>query len=127
MMEGIGGWLLVYLIGSVPVTLFNAAGIAGWSANYHRGVMLGIFVVLATPLMLLLLKLPSAPSWNIASLWLGAGSIFLIVLVGALQADEARLREAWLTLALIGTFSIAWAAVWTMYFLRSDRVAGTFL
>ena len=125
-MERIGGWLLVYLIGAVPVTLFNAAGLAGRFSEYHRGLIVGIFLVLATPLVLLILKLPSAPMWNIASLWVGAGSISLILLVGALQADETRLREVGATLAIIGLVSIAWATVWTIYFLTSDRVASTF-
>ena len=126
-MEGINGWLLVYLIGSVPVTLFYAAGLAGWFFDYHRGLFAGIFVVLAVPLVLLVLKVPSAPAWNIASLWVGAGSISLVVLAGALSADEARLREVGVTLATIAFISIAWAVVWTVYFLTSDRVVRTFI
>lgn len=125
-MESINGWLLVYLIGSVPVTLFYAAGLAGRFFDYHRGAVAGIFFVLAVPLVLVVLRVPSAPAWNIASLWVGAGSISLILLVGALTADEARLRETGLTMAAIAFISIAWAAVWMMYFLNSDRVSRTF-
>ena len=91
-----------------------------------RDFFAGIFLVLAVPLVLLVLKLPSAPAWNIASLWVGAGSISLVLLAGALSADEARLRRAGAILAAIVSISIIWAAVWTMYFLRSDRVARTF-
>ena len=49
-MKGIGGWLLVYLAGSTPVTLFYAAGLAGRFFDYHRGAVAGIFLVLAVPL-----------------------------------------------------------------------------
>jgi hypothetical protein len=48
-MKGIGGWLLVYLAGSVPVTLFFAAGLAGRFFDYHWGAVAGIFLVLAVP------------------------------------------------------------------------------
>ena len=125
-MKGIGGWLLVYLAGSVPVTLFFAAGLAGRFFDYHRGAVARIFFVLAVPLVLVVLRLPLAPAWNIASLWVGAGSISVILLVAALTADEARLREVAATMVIIVFASIAWAGVWTMYFLRSDRVATTF-
>ena len=125
-MEDIKGWLLVYLIGSVPLTLFYAAGLSGRFFDYHLGLVAGIFIVLAVPLVLVILKLPSAPAWNIASLWVGAGLISLVVLAGALSADEARLREVGVTVVAIVSISIAWAVAWTMYFLTSDRVARTF-
>ena len=125
-MEGIGGWLLVYLIGSVPVTLFYAAGVAGRFFDYHLGGVAGVFLVLAVPLVLVVLKLASAPAWNIASLWVGAGSISLIVIVGALSAEEARLREVGMPVVAIVCLSMLWAVVWTTYFLTSERVARTF-
>ena len=125
-MAGIDGWLLVYLMGSVPLALFYAAGLSGWFLDYHLGLFAGIFLVLTVPLVLVVLKLPSAPAWNIASLWVGAGLISLVVLTGALSADEARLKEVGVIVAAIVSISIAWAVVWTMYFLTSDRVARTF-
>ena len=125
-MDGIGGWLLVYLVGSVPVCLFYSAGVAGRFFDYHLGVAAGVFLVLATPPALLVLKLTSAPAWNIASLWVGAGSISLIAIVGAFSADESRLAEARATVAAIVVLSITWAAAWTAYFLTSERVAITF-
>jgi len=125
-MEGIGGWLLVYLVGSVPVALSYAAGLAGRFFDYHLGFLAGIFLVLTAPLVLVALKLASAPAWNIASLWVGAGSILLVVLAGALSTDGARLREVAPTLAAIAFLSIVWAVVWTTYFLTSERVARTF-
>ena len=125
-MKGIGGWLLVYLAGSAPLTLFFAVGLAGRFFDYHRGAVAGIFLVLAVPLVLVVLRVPSAPAWNIAALWVGAGSISLILLVGALTTDEARLREVAATMVVIVFASTAWATVWTMYFLRSERVATIF-
>ena len=124
-MEGISGWLLVYLIGSVPVTLFYAAGVAGRFFDYHVGGVAGVFLVLATPLLLVALRHASAPAWNIASLWVGAGSISLIVILGALSADGVRRGEVLMNVVAIVCFSMAWAAVWTTYFLTSERVART--
>ena len=126
-MEGINGWLLVYLIGSVPVQLFYAAGLSGWFFDYPIKLFVVIFLVLAVPLVMVVLKIPSAPAWNIAALWVGAGLIALRVLYGVVLADEARLtQEAVTKMAAIVSAAIAWAAVWTMYFLHSDRVARTF-
>lgn len=125
-MNGIRGWLLVYLVVSVPVTFFFAAGLAGRFFDYHWGAVAGIFFILTVPLVLLVLRLPSAPMWNIASLWAGTGSISVTLLVAALTADETRLREVTATMTIILFASIAWAGIWTMYFLRSDRVATTF-
>ncbi len=125
-MKSIGGWLLVYLGGSALVTLFYAAGLAGRFVDYHPVAVVGFFFVLAVPLVLIVLNVRSAPAWNIAALWVGAGSISLILLVAGFSTDAARLREAAATIVLIACDSIAWAAIWTMYFLRSDRVANTF-
>jgi len=125
-MEGLKGWLIVYVIGSVPLTLFYAIGLSGRFFNYHIGAVIGIFLALALPLVLMIMNLPSAPAWNIASLWVGAGSISLVVLGGALSADEARLEEVGMVVGLIVFVSIAWAVVWTSYLLTSDRVATTF-
>jgi len=40
-METINGWLLVYLIGSVPLLLFYSAGLSGWSLIIPWGCSLG--------------------------------------------------------------------------------------
>lgn len=126
-MNGINGWLLVYLVGSFPLLAFYAAGLSGWFFNYPIGLFVGIFLILAVPLVLLVLKVPSAPVWNIAGLWVGAGLISVRVLYGVLLADPERLtKSALLILSVIVSIAIAWAAVWTMYFVHSDRVAKTF-
>jgi len=116
------GWLLVYVACSVFVSLFYAAGLAGRFFDYHWAAIAAFSFVLAVPLMLAVLKVSSAPAWNIASLWVGAGSISLTVLVGVLNVDSERLREVAPTVVLIVVSSIA-CAVWTVYFVRSKRVA----
>ncbi len=118
--------MLVYLIGSVPVTLFYAVGVAGRFFDYHLGLVAGVFLVLATPLVLVVLKLASAPARNIASVWVGAGSISLIVIAGALSADEARLRHVGMTVVAIVCLAMIWPVVWTTCFLISERVARAF-
>jgi hypothetical protein len=125
-MEAIGGWLLVYLIGSVPMTLFYATGLAGRFFAYHVVAIAGIFVVLAAPLVLIPLKFPAAPAWNIAALWVGAGSISMVMLLGATTTDPTRLREVGATLVAIAIPPIVWAVIWTIYFLNSERVARAF-
>ena len=69
---------------------------------------IGIFLVLIAPLVPVALKLWYAPALNIAAPWVGAGSISLVVLAGALSTDEARLREVAATLAAIAFLSIVW-------------------
>ncbi len=128
-MDGIKGWLLIYLICSVPVLAFYAAGLSGWFFDYPMGLFVGIFLVLAVPLVLLVLKVPFAPAWNIAGLWVGAGLISIRILHPVVLADEAalaRILEEVTTLASIVSFAIACAVVWTMYFLNSQRVAKIF-
>ncbi len=126
-MDGIKGWLLVYLIGSVPVLALYAAGLSGWFFNYPMGLFVGILLLLAVPLVLLVLKVSSAPQWNIVGLWVGAGLISVRVLHGVLLADPARLTKSTvLIMSVIVSIAISWAVVWTRYFLISDRVAKTF-
>ena len=125
-METINGWLLVYLIGSVPLLVFYSMGLSGWFFDYPMGLFIGIFLVLVVPLVLLVLKVPSAPTWNIALLWVGAGLISLRVLYGVLLMERALQRSEGLTLAAIVSVALAWAIVWTWYFLVSERVAKLF-
>ena len=124
-MEAIGGWLLFYLIGSIPVSFFHAAGVAGRFFDYHAGALAGAFLVLVAPLALVVSREASAPSWNIAALWLGAASTSLILAQGVISADQARRSEVAPMVAVIVLVSLGWAAIWTAYFLKSDRVART--
>ena len=126
-MKGVNGWLLVYLIGSVPVQFFYAMGLSGWFFDYPIELFVVILLVLAVPLVLLLFKIPAAPAWNIAALWVGSGLISLRVLYDVILVDEAAMtKPAVTTLITIVFFAIAWAVIWTMYFRNSDRVANTF-
>jgi hypothetical protein len=125
-MESINGWLLVYLIGSVPLLMFFSAGLSGWFFDYPMALFIGIFIVLVVPLVLLVLKVPSAPTWNIAVLWVGAGLISLRVLYGVLLMERALQRSEALAMAAIVSVALAWAIVWTWYFLVSERVAKIF-
>ena len=70
-------WLAVYLIGSIPVLMFYAAGFAGWFFEYPMPLFISIFVVLAIPLLLILLRTPGAARWNI--FMLRTTAILLIV------------------------------------------------
>ena len=125
-METINGWLLVYLIGSLPLLVFYSMGLSGWFFDYPIGLFIGIFLVLVVPLVLLVLRVPSAPTWNIVLLCVGAGLISLRVLYGVLLMERALQRSEGLTLAAIVVVALAWAIVWTWYFLVSERVVKIF-
>ena len=132
---GVGGWLLVYLYGSIPFLLFHSAGLSGWFLDYPLWLLGAIFLLLASPLALILLKSPRAPRWNVVTLWVVA---LLITLRAAavpfnLETDGAaqgRTPGEWAAaiaiLAVIVIASLAWATVWTAYFRRSLRVRNTF-
>ena len=132
---GVGGWLLVYVCGSIPFLLFHSAGLSGWFLDYPLWLLGAIFLLLASPLALILLKSPRAPRWNIVTLWVVA---LLITLRAAavpfnLETDGAaqgRSPEEWAAaiaiLAVIVIASLGWATIWTAYFRRSLRVRNTF-
>ena len=60
-LEGMRGWLWVYVIGSLPLMVVYSMGLSGWFFEYPIGLMFAIFLVLAIPLLLLLLKSPNSP------------------------------------------------------------------
>jgi uncharacterized protein with PQ loop repeat len=133
--EGIRGWLLVYIIGSIPVLMFYAAGLSGWFFDYPLVLFLVIFLLLAIPLLVILLKSPKAPQWNIAMLWIASILITLRIIYGVLfqRVQEGlpplsgeELLGAMPTLLGIVTFSLGWAIIWTKYFKKSVRVRNTF-
>ncbi len=140
--DGIQGWLLVYIVASIPVLLFLSAGLSGWFFDYPIGLWLAIFLLLASPLLLILLKSSEAPQWNITALWIASilitvrivsGVLFQRVLDGQpplsgeeLVASRSRLLGAMPMLLGIVAFSLGWATVWTKYFKTSVRVRNTF-
>ncbi|MDP6418459.1 MAG: hypothetical protein QGG80_03205, partial [Candidatus Krumholzibacteria bacterium] len=111
---------------SVPLLMFYSAGLSGWFLDYPRQLFLGILMLMLVPLLLLILKVPSAPKWNIALLWVGAGLISLRVLYGVLLMERPLQGPEGLILAATIVIALVWAAVWTRYFLVSERVAKIF-
>ena len=94
--------------------------------------MAAIFLLLAVPLGLILLKSPKAPQWNIAELWLlvvlmtlRSISVFLMPVSGEEMSSE-ELISVVLTLSGIVSVSIGWEIVWTSYFKKSVRAKRTF-
>ncbi len=120
------GWLLVYLVGTSALMFFYSVGLSGWILDYPPALFIGIFVVLAVPLAMLVMKVPSAPTWNIAVLWAGVGLISVRILYGVVLMDRALQTHEALTMATIVTVGCAWAIAWTWYFLASERVARMF-
>lgn len=127
-MKGVRGWLAFYWIGSLPLMMFYSVGLSGFFFDYPFGLALVIFLFLAIPLLLIPLRLPIAPRWNIAELWLVVVlmvSRALGVFMTPLSAEELPV----VTAALVGivAFSLVWAIGWTQYFTQSARVRNTFL
>lgn len=133
--QGVGGWLLVYVIVSIPLMLFYSAGLSGWFFEYPVPLMAAIFLVFAIPLLLIPLKSPGAPQWNIALLWVSStlivlriayGVLFQRILEGRPRLSSEELLDALPILLGIAILSLGWATVWTKYFLHSVRVGNTF-
>ena len=131
---GVGGWLLVYVCGSIPFLLLHSAGLSGWFLDYALWLLIAIFLLLASPLALILVKSPRATRWNIVALWVVALPItlraaavpFYQETVGRAQRNPEEWAAAIAILALIVLGSLAWATTWTAYFRRSLRVRNTF-
>ena len=132
-LKGIGGWLLIYLLASIPPMMVYAVGLSGAFFDYPPLLMLVGFLLFSVPLWLILWKSPKAPKWNIAMLWIMAGLIALRsvgVLVspsgGGASLGGDELPAVVGSLAGIVLFSLGWAIVWTKYFRVSVRVRNTF-
>ena len=119
-------WLFVYLIGSIPVLIFYAAGFAGWFFDYPLPLLISLLVVFAIPLALILLKSPEAARWNI--FMLRTVSILLIVRIVSALFFQRRLegRPPISAEELLGALpvllpiviALAWAMIWTKYFKK---------
>lgn len=135
-LEGVKGWLLVYLIGSVPLLMMHSMGLSGWFFEYPAVLMVAIFLALGYPLLLILLKSPKAPRWNIAVLWIIVALMTLrsisilfvepMVVEGQSPMSTEELLAVGGTLAVIVGIAAAWAIIWTKYFKQSVRVRSTF-
>ena len=133
--EGIGGWIVVYVIGSIPLLTVYSMGLAGWFFEYPVALMLAIFIVLAVPLLLVLGKSPKAPRWNVAALWVMAALMILrsiSVILFPMGSEDApplsgdELLGVIKPLSVIVAASLGWATLWTQYFRKSARVMNTF-
>lgn len=133
--EGIGGWIVVYVIGSIPLLTIYSMGLSGWFFEYPVSLMLAIFVLLAVPLLLVLRKSPKAPRWNVVALWVMATLMILrsiSVILFPMSSDDApplrgdELLAVVQPLGVIVAVAVGWAMVWTRYFRNSVRVRNTF-
>ena len=133
--EGIGGWIVVYIIGSIPLLTVYSMGLSGWFFEYPIGLMLAIFILLAVPLLLVLRKSPKAPRCNIVALWSMAALMILrsisVVLFPTSGDDASPLRGDEVLavaqpLGVIVAVALGWAMAWTQYFRNSARVRNTF-
>jgi len=115
MMRRLTGWLGFYIIGSVPLLAFCSAGLSGWFFDYPIWLFIGIFTLLAMPLVLLILKVPSAPTWNVTMLWVAAGLIIIRIASGIILSEKVLLSSHWLTFVTIVSIALAWAISWTWY------------
>jgi|TARA_B110000263_G_scaffold196470_1_gene175017 hypothetical protein len=125
-MKDIDILLWVYVVGSIPVLLFYAAGFAGWFFDYPLPLFATIFLILAAPVVMLVLKMASVPAWNMLLLW-GGAVLLTTRIIWAVQVGDSEIgrREATILLSCT-TGSMLWAGIWTAYFLTSERIAQTF-
>lgn len=129
--KGIKGWLLVYLIGSIPLLIMYSMGLSGWFFEYPFILMVTIFLVLTIPLCLIILKSPKAPQWNISMWWtivvlMTLRSISVFLELGGKEMSIKEMLSVALTLLVIVSISLVWAIIWTKYFKKSIRVRNTF-
>ena len=132
MSNNIRGWILVYLIGSIPILMIYSMELSGWFFEYPFILMVSIFLVLSLPLLLIIIKYPKAPWWNkfmwrsvVILMTLRSISIFLEPNANKMTLDE--IINLSLTLLSIVSISVIWLIVWTKYFNNSIRVKNTFL
>lgn len=117
----------VYIVSSIPVLMFYAAGLSGWFFDYPLVLFFSIFILFAMPLVLILLRSSNAIAWNITMLWVSStlmilrilyGIVFEGLLEGFAPLRVERLAQSAPMLLGIIVFSLGWAVVWTKYFRR---------
>tara|TARA_B100002049_G_C15869366_1_gene286810 strand:+ start:184 stop:582 length:399 start_codon:yes stop_codon:yes gene_type:complete len=132
MTKGIKGWLWVYLIGSIPILMVYSMALSGWFFEYPFILMVGIFIILASPLVLIITKSSQAPRWNIF-MWrtvvvlMTLRSISVFLEPGGKEMSLNKMLSLSLTLLFILSISLVWTILWTKYFNKSIHVKNTFV
>ena len=132
MTKGIKGWLWVYLIGSIPIFMVYSMALSGWFFEYPFILMVGIFIILASPLVLIITKSSQAPRWNIF-MWrtvvviMTLRSISVFLEPGGKEMSLNEMLSLSLTLLFILSISLVWTILWTKYFNKSIHVKNTFV
>ena len=132
MTKGIKGWLWLYLIGSIPILMVYSMALSGWFFEYPFILMVGIFIILASPLVLIITKSSQAPRWNIF-MWrtvvvlMTLRSISVFLEPGGKEMSLNKMLSLSLTLLFILSISLVWTILWTKYFNKSIHVKNTFV
>tara|TARA_B100001750_G_scaffold18496_1_gene12673 strand:+ start:255 stop:653 length:399 start_codon:yes stop_codon:yes gene_type:complete len=132
MTKGIKGWLWVYLIGSIPILMVYSMALSGWFFEYPFILMVGIFIILASPLVLIITKSSQAPRWNIF-MWrtvvvlMTLRSISVFLEPGGKEMSLNEMLSLSITLLFILSISLVWTILWTKYFNKSIHVKNTFV
>ena len=132
MTKGIKGWRWLYLIGSIPILMVYSMALSGWFFEYPFILMVGIFIILASPLVLIITKSSQAPRWNIF-MWrtvvvlMTLRSISVFLEPGGKEMSLNEMLSLSLTLLFILSISLVWTILWTKYFNKSSHVKNTFV
>ena len=98
-------------------------GLSGWFFEYPIGLMAALFLMFATPLLLILRKSPEAPRWNII-MWRSVSVLITLRSVSIFvepESEEMTREEVLglvLTLLPIVAIAVAWTLLWTNYFRK---------
>lgn len=119
-------WLYLYVLGTLPLALFFAAGLSGWFFDYPPTLMAVLFLLFAAPTVCLFFKLPAAPMLNIAGTWTGVLLLTARIIWGTKTGDIPQDPGMLMMLTGFAVGPAIWAAIWTVYFSRSTRIAETY-
>ncbi len=133
--EGLGGWLMFYIIFSIPVLLFYSAGLSGWFFEYPLILLFAIFTISITPIVLILMKSSKAIYWNIFMSRVMTALLLLRIFYGLIvyriigqqpPMNSIELVKALPMLVSIIVLALGWASLWIKYFQTSKRIKNTF-